>query len=136
MTTSTPAHLFSVMGRMRPTLAILAMAYLLAACAMAPGMRMGAKTQYGGATEDAAPAGTLTPITPALITQQRKAAGNGVDKDVKRLFGTRKAYRIGRSDVVNIVVWGHPELGLTPATSNRSMGSTSQADVEIGRTHV
>src|SRR3546814_9739849 len=108
------------------------MAYQLAACAMAPGMRMGAKTQYGCPTEDAAPAGTLTPITPALIAQQRKAAGNGVDKDVKRLFGTRKAYRIGRSDVVNIVVWGHPELGLTPATSNRSMGSTSQADVGNG----
>lgn len=99
---------------------------------MAPGMRMGAETQHSKATEDAAPAGTLTPITPALISEQRKTSLNGVSKDIKQLFGTGKAYRIGRSDVVNIVVWGHPELGLAPATSNRSMGSTSQADVGNG----
>src|SRR3546814_16271897 len=103
MTTSTPAHLFSVMGRMRPTLAILAMAYLLAACAMAPGMRMGAKTQYGGATEDAEPAGPLTPITPALITQQRKAAGHGVDKALKRLIGTTQASHNRHRASVNTV---------------------------------
>jgi len=132
MTTLIPPHFLTVFGRMRPTIAILAIACLLSACSMAPGMRMGAKTQYGNTTEDAAPTGTLTPITPALIAQQRKASVKGISKDVKRLFGTRKAYRIGRSDVVNIVVWGHPELGMTPATSNRSMGSTSQADVGNG----
>src|SRR3546814_8677661 len=102
------------------------------ACARAPGMRMDADSQYGNAKEDAAPPGTLTPITPTLIAEQRKASPKGVSKDIKQLFGTRKAYRIGNSDIVNIVVWGHPELGLTPATSNRSMGSTSQADVGNG----
>ncbi|MFW7343369.1 polysaccharide biosynthesis/export family protein [Pollutimonas sp. H1-120] len=133
MTTSTPVHVSTVFSRLRPTIAILTISCLLTACAMAPGMRMGAKTQYGDATEDAAPAGTLIPITPALIAQQSKTASKGgIDKDIKQLFGTRKVYRIGRSDVVNIVVWGHPELGLTPATSNRSMGSTSQADVGNG----
>ncbi|MGB3288406.1 MAG: polysaccharide biosynthesis/export family protein [Burkholderiaceae bacterium] len=132
MTTLTPAHALAHLARMRPTMAILAIAFLLSACAMAPGMRMGAKTQNGNATEDAAPAGTLIPVTRELIAQQRKEAGNGVGSNIKKLFGTRKVYRIGRSDVVNIVVWGHPELGMTPATSNRSMGSTSQADVGNG----
>jgi polysaccharide export outer membrane protein len=112
-------------------LTVLAMACLMSACAMAPGMRMSADT--ASATEDAAPEGTLTSITPALVSEQRKASlESGVGKEIKQLFGTRKAYRIGRSDVVNIVVWGHPELGLAPATSNRSMGSTSQADVGNG----
>lgn len=105
---------------------------LLSACAMAPGMRMGAESEHTDAMGDAAPPGTLTPITTSLIAEQRKTASTGVSKDVKKLFGQGKAYRIGRSDVVNIVVWGHPELGLTPATSNRSMGSTSQADVGNG----
>lgn len=98
---------------------------------MAPGMRMSAGSEQN-TTEDTAPAGALTPITADLIVQQRQDMPNGVGKDIKRLFGTGKAYRIGRSDIVNIVVWGHPELGLTPATSNRSMGSTSQADVGNG----
>lgn len=117
---------------MRPVLASLAIAWLLSACALTPGMRMGADSSYSKTAEDAAPAGTLTPITPTLIAEQRKASGKGIGKDIKQLFGEGKAYRIGRSDVVNIVVWGHPELGLTPATSNRSMGSTSQADVGNG----
>jgi polysaccharide export outer membrane protein len=51
---------------------------------------------------------------------------------VKRLFGKGKAYTIGPGDIVNIVVWGHPELALAPATSNRSTGSSSQADVGNG----
>lgn len=132
MTTTTAAHLLTILDRMRPMVATLALACLLSACAMAPGMRMGADSQYGNTKEDAAPPGTLTPITPALVAEQRKASPKGVSKEIKQLFGTRKAYRIGNSDIVNIVVWGHPELGLTPATSNRSMGSTSQADVGNG----
>src|SRR5690606_4474526 len=99
MTTTTAAHLLTILDRMRPTFAILALACLLSACAMAPGMRMDANgKQYGNAKEDAAPAGTLTPITSTLIAEQRKASPQGVGKDIKRLFGTRKAYRIGNSD--------------------------------------
>lgn len=130
MTTSTPEYVPA--SGWRSLLAILGASALLSACAMAPGMRMQTDQDQEAAVADAAPAGALTPITAELIAQQRKASAQGVGKDIKSLFGTRKAYRIGRNDIVNIVVWGHPELGLTPATSNRSMGSTTQADVGNG----
>jgi len=129
MTTSTLDHIRP--ARIRSLLAALGSACLLSACALSPGMRMNADTGPEHAA-DTAPAGVLTPITSDLIVQQRQNAPNEIDQDIKQLFGTGKAYRIGRNDIVNIVVWGHPELGLTPATSNRSMGSTSQADVGNG----
>ncbi|WP_397473703.1 polysaccharide biosynthesis/export family protein [Pusillimonas sp.] len=116
----------------RSIVAVLAVALLLSACAMAPGMRMSLDQGQENAVADTAPAGALTPITSEVILRQREAATDGVDEEVKGLFGTGTAYRIGRNDIVNIVVWGHPELGLTPATSNRSMGSTTQADVGNG----
>lgn len=130
MTTSNPKKV--LFTPLRPALAILAAAFVLSACALAPGMRMQADTGQGTGSEDAAPAGALTPITSELILQQRHALPDEVGEGIKSLFGTGKAYRIGRNDIVNIVVWGHPELGLTPATSNRSMGSTTQADVGNG----
>jgi len=106
---------------------------LLAACAFSPGMHMGSPDDVEKSMQgDDAPAGVLTPVTAELIRRQRASLAKDVKQEVKRLFGTRKAYRIGPSDIVNIVVWDHPELGLTPATSNRSTGSTSQADVGNG----
>jgi polysaccharide export outer membrane protein len=106
---------------------------LLSACALAPGMHMGNPEAADRAIkEDAAPAGALTPITRDLIVQQRASRSKDIKNDVKRLFGKGKAYTIGPGDIVNIVVWGHPELALAPATSNRSTGSSSQADVGNG----
>ncbi|SHH94762.1 polysaccharide export outer membrane protein [Pollutimonas bauzanensis] len=88
-----------------------------------------AEESLGG---DAAPAGALTAISSELIVRQRAERATEVKREVKRLFGTGRAYRIGAGDIVNIVVWGHPEMALTPATSNRSTGSSSQADVGNG----
>jgi len=60
------------------------------------------------------------------------AQGHDVKDDIKVLFGSPSLYRMGPGDIVNVVVWGHPELALNPATSNRSTGSASQADVGNG----
>jgi polysaccharide export outer membrane protein len=112
---------------------VLGLSILLSACALAPGMHMGGPEAADKAIkEDAAPAGALTPITRDLIVQQRASRTKDIKHDVKRLFGKGKAYTIGPGDIVNIVVWGHPELALAPATSNRSTGSSSQADVGNG----
>ncbi|MCY7370661.1 MAG: polysaccharide biosynthesis/export family protein [Polaromonas sp.] len=107
----------------------------LSGCALAPGLFMGdgvvgsssqasrysASTQpttglpVVGAGVDAPPPGALRSITPELIRQQRAAQATDVGQDVKRLFGVAKPYLIGSGDVLNIVVWDHPELNIVPA---------------------
>lgn len=133
MKVSVPNQISRFPARCRTLCAIIGAAILLSACAFAPGMHMGDPKTAGKSLEgDPAPAGALTQITSDLVAQQRKARATEVKKEVKRLFGVGKAYRIGAGDIVNIVVWGHPEMALTPATSNRSTGSSSQADVGNG----
>ena len=112
---------------------MLALAIFLSACAFTPGMHMGRPGDVEKSLKnDDAPPGALTTVTHELITQQRKSQTTEVKREVQRLFGSGKAYRIGPGDLVNIVVWGHPEMAMAPATSNRSMGSSSQADVGNG----
>lgn len=108
---------------------------VLTACSIAPGLTMSAARtaqapsgngvplpqwirayepapdgQGGQAGRDQPPVGTLFPITPALIRMQRGQPASDVAQDVKRLFGVAKPYTIGPGDVLNIVVWDHPEL--------------------------
>ena len=96
---------------------------LLSGCAWAPGMYVDdTLAEGGGATttrsengEDVPPPGGLIDITPELIRQQRASQPADIAPDVKRLFGAAKPYQIGPGDVLNIVVWDHPELVMLPA---------------------
>jgi polysaccharide export outer membrane protein len=98
---------------------------LLAGCALAPGLAFdevpandaGASANAMDAAGDAAPAGALIGITPDLVRQQRAAQATDVGTDVKLLFGSPSQYRIGPGDILNIVVWDHPDLVLQPAGS-------------------
>jgi len=111
-------------------------AAVLGGCAYAPGMYVGQATPGadtsvnpysittargsaavpgGVAAADAPPPGSLTPITPDLIRQQRASQPADIAPDVRKLFGTAQPYQIGPGDVLNIVVWDHPELAMTPA---------------------
>lgn len=138
------------------TRALLAgLALSLGGCAMAPGMYVGKQ----GAVEapkrttllnvlnrpvepvtvagpaDAAPPGAITPITPALIQQQRAARRDEVPADVQALFAAPKTYTIGAGDVLNIVVWDHPELAITPAgatTTSTTLGGDSTTQSVVG----
>ena len=78
------------------------------------------------------PAGALLSITPELIRQQRALKKTGLGADVERLFGQPKAYGIGSGDVVNVVVWNHPELVLAPAGSTLTTDSSGLAAVGNG----
>jgi polysaccharide biosynthesis/export protein len=104
-------------------------ALLLSGCAAAPGMYM---TAGLGSQDDAPPPGALLSITPDLIRQQRALQKAELGADVQRLFGQAKPYAIGPADVINIVVWGHPELVLAPAGSTLTTDASGLSSVGNG----
>ena len=131
---------------------LLAAAWL-AGCAFAPGLYMGdganrpdpqgnpysittlradPSAPGGVVNTDAPPPGALRPITPELIRQQRASQSTGVGADVRRLFGVAKPYVIGSGDVLNIVVWDHPELAIAPAGSSSALDASSLSPVGNG----
>lgn len=94
---------------------------VLSGCAFAPGIYTGAST------DDAPPPGALLSITPDLLQQLRAERNDDVPAQVKQLFGAPKPYTIGSGDIVNIVVWDHPQLALvgTGATGADTAVTTS-----------
>lgn len=133
MTTSIHSS-FQKLRRRARVYAAMGVALALSACSMAPGMYMGTPQEVSTTLNNkdgTAPPGALTPITADLIKQQASQA-DPVPAQVRDLFGVGEAYQIGPGDILNIVIWEHPELALTPASSNVTTGSTSQADVGNG----
>jgi polysaccharide export outer membrane protein len=103
-------------------LAPLLTAAVVVGCAYAPGMYVGDSLAVKDGTasanvQDAPPPGRLTTITPELIRQQRAGRSTDVAPEVRRLFDQPKPYQIGPGDVLNIVVWDHPELSIAAAGS-------------------
>jgi polysaccharide export outer membrane protein len=123
---------------MKPTrlLPLLLATLILGGCAYAPGFYTGKSASYadpawtepgpGGSTTDAPP-GALLSITPELLRQQRADRKDEVPAEVKQLFGASKPYVIGSGDILNIVVWDHPELAIAPAGAVATVGSDAAA---------
>ena len=93
------------------------MVAMLGGCALAPGGNFSGHVETAAATADGPPPGALQSITPELIRRQRAASADAVGTEVQRLFGEPQPYRIGSGDILNIVVWDHPDLVLAPAGS-------------------
>ena len=84
------------------------------------------------AAVEAPPPGALRAITPELIRQQRALRKAELGADVKDLFADAKPYGIGPGDVINIVVWNHPEMVLPPAGATLTTDASGLASVGNG----
>lgn len=66
--------------------------------------------QYVPSDPDNPPQGVVTPITPSLVRAQAQLKSSTLPAGIERLFGEARAYTIGPSDIISVVVYDHPEL--------------------------
>jgi polysaccharide export outer membrane protein len=126
-------------GRCAAVSAVIAAA--LGGCAMSPGMSYSsmpgavatarAASDQSGSTggargADVPPPGGLVEINSDLIDKEHAARSKTISTDIKKLFGTPGPYTLGPGDVLNIVVWDHPEMNMPNAqTGGGGDGATS-----------
>lgn len=104
--------------------------FALTACAFSPGITLSDARGSGG--NDKLDMGVVSPITPDLIRMHHAKLATDVGQDVKRLFGVAKPYVIGPGDVLNIIIWDHPELNLIAAASSLTTDTASLSSVGNG----
>lgn len=82
---------------------------------------------------DPPPPGVLRSITSELVRSQQVAARQADPLvNLRPFFGEASGYRIGVGDIVNVVVWGRPELALPPAGSSLTSDASSLSNVGNG----
>lgn len=122
--------------------AAIAMSSLLSGCAVAPGMRMSVSSQQTGS--DSAEAGSAStaatvatpqvPITELDIDVIRRLQAERLKAQqlqVKLLSTESKPYGVGVGDVLQIVVWDHPEIAAAVGAT-QSQSSVRPADPYAG----
>lgn len=109
---------------------IFPMALLTACTSMAPGI------QFAKAPKSIEEGGTgeviktqIRPITPKLLTEERELRDQQVMENISALMQPAKSYVIEPGDVLQIVVWDHPELSasMLPAVPLGAAGGAGVA---------
>lgn len=100
---------------------LLSAVALLSACTVVPGTNLSTadKTVVATGSVDMAQLADIYPVTPALISQMRKAPVVGKANPELDAQISAYEYRVGVGDILNVTVWDHPELTI-PAGSYRS----------------
>ena len=85
----------------------------LTGCALSPGLTFDSgdfESEDSAKTEPEALPVTLIPITPSLIEKQSQASKISLPVNNTVTEVSEYEYRVGPQDVLNIIVWDHPEL--------------------------
>jgi polysaccharide biosynthesis/export protein len=124
----------SSLGLRTGSLLVFATATLLAGCGVVPGQRMitpATIQDTGGDFSTEASQQQTVPITDINLSLLRKMNADqramAVPPETQALFGKPPVYAVGPGDVLQIVVWDHPELAAAlgqPTQTNRTSDAT------------
>ncbi|MGF6900927.1 polysaccharide biosynthesis/export family protein [Paraburkholderia phytofirmans] len=125
----------SSLGLRTGSLLVFATAALLSGCGSVPGQRMitpAAIQDTGGDFSTEASQQKTVPITDINLALLRKMNADQMSATLQpatlALFGKPPVYRVGPGDVLQIVVWDHPELAAAlgqPTQNSRSSDATA-----------